>query len=102
MSRAVGLPGREPSWKPFAVDGGGIESLSFRAVDVCGHGLGIYGSGGWEFESLRACYPKPLRDPGFSQDGPDGTLFEPLLEGREVVLQEKTAELEALCVAQCE
>jgi hypothetical protein len=39
------------------VDAGGIESLSFRAVwtvvDTCGHGLEIYGSGGWGFKSLR-------------------------------------------------
>jgi hypothetical protein len=42
-----------------AVDVCGIESLSFRhvwtAVDTHGHGLEIYGSEGWGFESLRAC-----------------------------------------------
>jgi hypothetical protein len=52
-----------------AVDTGGIERLSFRAVwtavDVCGHGLYIYGSGGWGFESLRACYQDPCMSEGF-------------------------------------
>ncbi len=42
------------------VDGCGIESSSFRAVwtpvDVCGHGLEIYGSEGWGFESIRECH----------------------------------------------
>ena len=41
-----------------AVDAGGIESLSFRpvwtSVDVCGHGLEIYGSEGCGFKSCRA------------------------------------------------
>ncbi len=41
------------------MDAGGIETLSFRAVwtvvDAYGHGLEIYGSEGWGFESLRAC-----------------------------------------------
>ena len=42
------------------MDAHGIESLSFRAVrtavDVCGHGLEIYGSEGWGFESSRPRY----------------------------------------------
>ena len=45
------------------VDACGIETLSFRtvwtAVDACGHGLEIYGSEGWEFESLRAIREVP-------------------------------------------
>jgi hypothetical protein len=44
-------------WTP--VDPGRLESPSFRpgwtAVDAHGHGLEIYGSGRWGFESLRAC-----------------------------------------------
>jgi hypothetical protein len=47
-----------------AVDVGGIEILSFRAVWTCAHACGlplqIYGSEGWEFEILPACD----RDPG--------------------------------------
>ncbi|MBT8194278.1 MAG: hypothetical protein KJP22_12810, partial [Acidimicrobiia bacterium] len=42
-----------------AVDAGGLKRPSFRPVwtptDARGHGLEIYGSEGWEFESLRAC-----------------------------------------------
>jgi hypothetical protein len=34
-------------------------------VDAHGHGLEIYGSGGWGFESLRACGRKPLFRRGF-------------------------------------
>jgi hypothetical protein len=41
-----------------AVDSSGPESPLFRPVrtplDTCGHGLEIYGSGGWVFESPRA------------------------------------------------
>jgi hypothetical protein len=42
------------------VDAHGLGSLWFRAVwtavDGCGHCLEIYGSGGWGFEFVRACY----------------------------------------------
>jgi hypothetical protein len=41
----------------------GIGTLSFRAVwtavDTHGRRLEIYGSEGWGFESLRACYRNP-------------------------------------------
>jgi len=51
------------------VDSSGIESLAFRAVwtsvDTHGHRLGIYGSEGWGFESLRACRRNPLQRKGF-------------------------------------
>jgi len=44
----------------ICVDVGGPESLSFRAVwtdvDGCGHGLEIYESEGWGFESFRASW----------------------------------------------
>ena len=50
-----------------AVGAGGPESLWFRAVrtsvDAHGHRLEIYGSGGWGFESLRACDKSPGRWP---------------------------------------
>jgi hypothetical protein len=29
-------------------------------MDIPEHPVEIYGSEGWGFESLRACYPKPL------------------------------------------
>ncbi len=55
------------------VDPGGIGSLQVRPawtlVDASGHGLEIYGSGGWGFESLRACHRKPLRKAGVSDVG---------------------------------
>ena len=34
-------------------------------MDARGHRLEIYGSGGWGFESLRACRAKPLFRQGF-------------------------------------
>jgi hypothetical protein len=41
------------------MDAGGLGSASLQAlrtpVDTHGHGLDIYGSEGWGFESLRAC-----------------------------------------------
>jgi len=47
------------------VDAGGHGTLSFQALwtllDTRGHGLEIYGSGGWVFESPRARYRKPLQ-----------------------------------------
>ena len=52
-------------WTP--VDGGGLESPSFRPVwtpvDTYGRRLENYGSGGWGFESLRACRERPGRWP---------------------------------------
>jgi hypothetical protein len=46
------------SWRT-AVDADGLESPTLRPewnpVDAYGLGLEIYGSGGWGFESLRAC-----------------------------------------------
>ena len=43
----------------MAVDAGGIETGQERPAWTLvygrGHGLAIYGSGGWVFESLRAC-----------------------------------------------
>jgi hypothetical protein len=41
--------GRSWTWKPV-VSG---------CLDACGHCLEIYGSEGWGFESLRACYESP-------------------------------------------
>ena len=42
----------------------GLGSPQFQAgstlIDTRGHRLEIYGSGGWGFESLRACCAKPL------------------------------------------
>ena len=35
--------------------GGLLFRAVWTAVDGCGHSLEIYGSGGWGFESLRAC-----------------------------------------------
>jgi hypothetical protein len=55
-----------------AMDVDGIESPLFRAVwtvvDAHGHGLEIYGSEGWGFESLRACR-RPLALQGVSVIG---------------------------------
>jgi hypothetical protein len=56
----------EPSWEPFPVNTRGrpltptdSESRPYQPVwtplDGRGHGLEIYGSEGWGFESLRAC-----------------------------------------------
>jgi hypothetical protein len=46
------------------MDTRGIESLPFRpvwtAVDAYGRRLEIYGSEGWGFESLRACFTQSV------------------------------------------
>jgi len=57
-----------------AVDADGLESLSFRAVwtaaDGCGRRLEIYGSEGWGFESLRACWETSVLAGDFAVDTP--------------------------------
>ena len=56
VSRLVGamLGAIRPGFLRTAVDAGGLGGPSFRAlptaVDTCGLGLEIYGSGGWGFE----------------------------------------------------
>jgi len=56
-----------------AVDSSGTGSLRARSVwtplDTHGQGLEIYGSEGWGFESLRACYAKPMLRRGFRRVG---------------------------------
>jgi hypothetical protein len=48
------------------MDSGGLESPAIRAIwtfpDPQGHGLEIYGSGGWVFDSPRARNRNPLRE----------------------------------------
>ena len=46
-----------------AVRGG----LAWTAVGACGHGLDIYGSGGWGFKSLRVYGPFLLRKKGLEE-----------------------------------
>jgi hypothetical protein len=52
-----------------AVDADGLENpylLAVRTlVDIPGHGLEIYGSGGWVFESPRARWRNPCSSRGF-------------------------------------
>ena len=56
------------------VDAGGLENPSIRPVwtpvDAHGHGLEIYGSGGWVFESPRARCSKSLWGKGFQPRTP--------------------------------
>ena len=47
-------------WTPVDAEARYCQAL-WTVLDVCGHGLEIYGSGGWGFESLRACCARPGR-----------------------------------------